>query len=142
MSELIWSLEDEPDLHAVHFLDDQLYAYNVARTQINNGRLLGMFLHDEHGEIAAGLYGWTWGTSLFVDKLWVREDQRHAGYGSRMLQAAEQEGVARGCTQSMLVTHNFQAPDFYRKHGYEIVGMFEDYPTPEYKQYFLRKSLS
>lgn len=141
MDELTWSIQKEPDPHDVRFLDDQLYAYNVACTQVDNGRLISIILRDNSGEIAAGLYGWTWGACLYVDKLWVREDQRRAGYGSRLLQAAEREGVVRGCTQALLVTHSFQAPDFYRKQGYEIVGAFEGYPTTGHQQFFLRKAL-
>lgn len=75
-----------------------------------------------------------------IKYLWVREDQRGQGYGTRLLASPETEAIARGCQQIVLSTHSFQAPDFYRKFGYDIVGAYDNYPKG-YQQIFLRKSL-
>jgi ribosomal protein S18 acetylase RimI-like enzyme len=60
--------------------------------------------------------------------LWVREDQRHAGWGSRLLRAAEEESVRRGCTEVIVSSFTFQAPDFYRGHGYRETGRTDGIP--------------
>ncbi len=104
------------------FLDERIYAYNVAATNIYDGHLLALTIRDADGGIVAGLSGWTWGGCLGIDYLWVHEAWRGKGYGTRLLQAAEEEAVARGCTLAVLDTHSFQAPEFYRRHGYEIHG--------------------
>jgi hypothetical protein len=45
----------------VHFLEDQINQYNVDTTKIDDGRIMSFLLRDEHADIIAGLYGWTWG---------------------------------------------------------------------------------
>ena len=43
-------------------------------------------------------------------------------FGSRLLREAEAEAKRRGCARAVLYTISFQAPDFYRKQGYEAFG--------------------
>jgi GNAT superfamily N-acetyltransferase len=124
----------------MQFLDDAIYAFNVAATGHRDGRLLSIVIRDEAGEIAAGLYGWTWGGCAEVRYVWVRDDRRGQGWGRGMLAAAEAEAARRGCGQMVLSTHSFQAPDFYKRLGYEIAGRYDDYPRG-HQQIFLRKQL-
>lgn len=82
------------------------------------------------GEVlAGGLVGHAWAHWLHIDLLWVDERHRGSGLGSRLV--AEAERLAReqhGCTGSRVETFDFQAPGFYRKAGYTLVGTVEDYP--------------
>jgi GNAT superfamily N-acetyltransferase len=77
---------------------------------------------DANGELAGGLVGHTWTTWLHVTYLWVDDRHRGAGLGSRLLAQAERVAAGeRACTASRVETWDFQAPGFYRKHGYEVV---------------------
>ncbi|MFJ4899867.1 GNAT family N-acetyltransferase [Streptomyces sp. NPDC088727] len=96
---------------------------------------------DAHGQVAAGLTGRTWAHWLHVDLLWVDAGHRGCGLGSRLLAEAERVARAdRDCTRSRLETWDFQAPDFYRKRGYEVTGRVEDYP-PGVTEFTLTKRL-
>ncbi|MCX5048746.1 MULTISPECIES: GNAT family N-acetyltransferase [unclassified Streptomyces] len=102
---------------------------------------LHVWVLDERGGLAGGLVGHTWTTWLHVTYLWVDERWRGAGLGSRLL--AEAEGIARGergCRSARLETWDFQAPEFYRKRGYEVVCVIPDYP-PGATEYTLTKRL-
>lgn len=133
-------IETEPTPEDVRFLEDRLYDYNVERTRLSDGQWLTFFVRDDQGKIVAGLHGWTWGGRGRVQTLWVRSDLRRLGYGTRLLAAAEQEAKARGCDRILLDTFSFQAPLFYQKHGYQIVGVDED-ALSDHKQYRLKKRL-
>ncbi|MFI1049424.1 GNAT family N-acetyltransferase [Streptomyces griseoruber] len=93
------------------------------------------------GELAGGLVGHTWTTWLHVAYLWVDERHRGTGLGTRLLAEAERVAVEeRGCRHARLETWDFQAPDFYRRLGYEVVCVIEDYP-PGITEYTLTKRL-
>ncbi len=134
-------LEDEPRLEDVAALDDRLYRHNIMATGCDNGRWLAIFVRDGAGEVMAGLHGWTWGRTGFVRTLWVREDLRGRGLGARLLGKAEQEAARRGCREMQLDTHNYQAPGFYRREGYQQIGELPGWPGEEATRVFFRKAL-
>jgi ribosomal protein S18 acetylase RimI-like enzyme len=75
-----------------------------------------------------------------VSLLWVSEGLRGGGHGSRLLQSIERVAAERGCANAYLDTFSFQAPGFYRRHGYVVFGELEDFPEG-HKRIFLRKRL-
>jgi GNAT superfamily N-acetyltransferase len=131
---------ETPDGHDVRFLEDRIDEYNLATTGITDVRLLAIILRDPDGSITAGLYGWTWGRCCEVKTLWVHQRRRGQGLGTRLMAAAEAEAHRRGAAQIVLSTHSFQAPDFYRRLGFEPVGQVEDYPVG-HRSIYLRKRL-
>lgn len=106
-----------------------LYRFNVETTGLDDGDLLVVELLDDAGDRVAGLFGWTWGGTCFVDLLHVEAGHRGRRLGSRLLATAEEDARRRGCRQVVLATHTFQAPDFYAGRGYREVGRIEGYPA-------------
>jgi GNAT superfamily N-acetyltransferase len=120
--------EAAPKPEDVRFLEERLYEFNVAATGIADGDLLGFFLRAEGGAVIGGAFGWTWGGTCYIRYLFVPAPLRKQGHGTRLMAAVEAEARRRGCRQIMLETHSFQAPEFYRRLGFEVTGRVENYP--------------
>jgi ribosomal protein S18 acetylase RimI-like enzyme len=120
-------IESEPKAEDILRLDDLLHAYNVERTGLTDGRRLAVFLRGSRGEVIGGLLGWTWGGTCYVDLLFLPAALRRQKKGSQLISTAEVEARARGCERMVVRTHDFQAPDFYRKLGFMRVCEVE-YP--------------
>lgn len=133
------TIEDAPTEADVRFVEERIIAYNVAATGYDDYRPLALFVRDDQGAIMAGLTGFTWGSTLKIELLWVHETLRGQGYASRLVEAAEREAVARGCQHAVLDTHSFQASDFYPKLGYVRCGLAEDWPLGHQEIYFQKR---
>ena len=93
------------------------------------------------GTIVAGISGWTWGDCCELQNLWVEPSLRGRGLATRLLAAAEAEAAARGCSQSLYFTYEFQARALYERDGYELVGQVDNFPSGTAVLWY-RKSLS
>jgi GNAT superfamily N-acetyltransferase len=103
-------------------------------------RPVRLVARDATGAVVAGLLGHTrWGW-LHVEKLWLAEDARGHGLGTRLMSAAESLAIDRGCTGATLNTFEHQARPFYEKLGYALFGTLEGYPAGT-RQFFLCKRL-
>jgi ribosomal protein S18 acetylase RimI-like enzyme len=120
-------------------LSKELTAFNVAATGADDEAPLSVQVTDAAGDLVGGLTGWTWGGGGGISMLWVRADRRHEGWGSRLIQAAEDEARRRGCTRMIVASFTFQAPDFYRRHGYEETGRAEGFPGGHADVHFLKR---
>jgi len=122
------------------FVTESLAAHNVAATGDPRWYPVGIFPKSARGEWLGGLLGEIWGGWLHVRILWVDSAARGRGNGTRLLRAAEEYAVGRGCFAATLDTHSFQARPFYEKCGYQVFGTLEDYP-PGHTKFFMRKQL-
>lgn len=135
-------LSSEPDATPADIgaISDAIDAWNMRVTGVEDFHQVAIFLRDAAGVVRGGITGGVWGGWLHVVGLWVDEDLRGKGLGSRLLVAAEDEAREHGARAAFLETHSFQAPDLYRRHGYEAIAEIEDYPPGE-SQLVMRKTL-
>jgi len=131
----------DPTPAEIDALEHRLYEFNSGVTGIVDALGMTVFGHDAQGELVAGLCGHTWGGCCEIRQVWVHEKHRRQGIGRRLLELAETEARRRGGSQILLATHSFQAPEFYRKLGFEIVHSLPDYPRG-HQHLHLRKILS
>ncbi|RZL46181.1 MAG: GNAT family N-acetyltransferase [Pedobacter sp.] len=92
-------------------------------------------------EIAGILAGIGYWNGLEIKILWVDENYRHKGLGTKLLNHVETIAKENGATIAMLDTFNFQAEEFYLKNGYLPVGEIIDFPKG-HKRIYLSKKLS
>ena len=135
------TLTDTPDQRLEGILEDGLAAYNAEKTHIRDWRPLAVSAHDpDTGEPVGGLLGRTSLGLFFLDLFYLPEHMRRNGTGSAMIRMAETEAIRRGCRAATLVTMNFQAPEFYARHGWEAFGRIPSAPAVE--RIFMRKTLA
>lgn len=133
-------LEKHPSAQARQFLQDELLAFNEQHVGPDNYEPLYAMLRDGDGAVCGGLMGETFWQWFHINTLWIAEEQRGQGWGSQLLQQAEEEAIRRGCRAAFVDTFDFQAPDFYKRHGYETWGQLDDLP-PGHRRIFFQKPL-
>ena len=121
-------VEDDPDPLDIGFLEAQIRREASATMGLGDEAELAIFVR-EGGRIVAGISGWTWGDGCELQSLWVDPSLRGRWLGPRLLAAAEAEAAARGCTQTVHFTYDFQARRLYEWAGYELVGRVDGFPS-------------
>ncbi len=97
-----------------------------------------ILIKDKSGNIIAGIITRIYLKCMFVEVLWIDEAYRKKGIGSELLNKAEKHAEETGCIFIHLDTFSFQAIDFYKKSGYKVFAILEDYPD-DIKRYYLKK---
>jgi ribosomal protein S18 acetylase RimI-like enzyme len=103
---------------------------------------ISFILRNKKEEILGGITGTIFWYSLHIDFLWVDESLRGKGYGKELLDNIEKVAKENNCKVIQLDTFSFQAPIFYQKNGYQVVGVIEEHPNNENQQYYLIKKLT
>ena len=133
-------MNSNPSKEEIAFVRKSLLQFNNNCVGNDNHTPLNFVEYDSNGNIIAGILGGTYWGWMYVDILWVHENHRKKGIGTKLLLEAEKEAVRRGCHHVHLDTMSWQAPKFYKKHGYEIIGVLPDIPSGNQK-YLLMKAL-
>lgn len=97
-------------------------------------------MKNEKEEIVGGITAITFWHHVHVDFLWVSEEYRHEGYGSNLMNLIEEFAIEKECRLIKLDTFSFQAPNFYKKHGYKVIGVSKGHPKG-HNHYYLEKRL-
>ena len=133
-------MNNKPTEAEITYIRESLNRFNEGIVGNDGHTPLAIVEYDESGNIIGGILGGTYWGWMYVDILWVHEDYRQRGIGSLLLRAAEEEAARRGCHHVHLDTMSWQAPDFYKKHGYEVIGVLPDIPSKNQK-YLLMKAI-
>ncbi len=127
---------NQSDIDEIH---NMLKSYNLSKREKSENIPLGVYYEDETGKKLAGLTGKTFGNWLCINYLFVSENLRNLGIGSKIIIAAENEARNRGCKYVFVDTFSFQAPAFYEKLGYRCVFSLTNYPYTEERHYYIKE---
>lgn len=94
----------------------------------------------DNDQFVGGIYGNFQFEYLFINVLFVDNKYRGRRIASKLMHMIETEALARGVTNLYLTTFEFQALDFYKKKGYEVIMTIEDFPK-DFAEYTLYKKM-
>ena len=120
-------------------LANLIRAYNRSNREPSKSEPLNIYLEDEDGNLVAGMVAGTFGNWLEIEYLYVSDDLRGQGIGSKILETAENESRNRGCKYSFVDPFNVQATKFYEKHGYKEVFALKEYPYTGERYYYTKE---
>lgn len=125
------------------YIRQRLSEYNMQylsdREIAFNNEDISITVKDEEGNIIGGITGNTKLHCLFIQFLWVDEGLRGQAIGAKLLKKAEELANEKGCKMVRVDTFSFQAPEFYKKQGYEVYGTVEDFPEGYTHYLFLKR---
>ena len=122
-----------PSKNEIDFVREALAQFNNEKVGQDGHTPLNFVEYGDNGEIIGGIVGGTYWGWMYIDILWVHENHRKKGVGTKLLLAAEKEAVGRGCHHAHVDTMSWQAPDFYKKRGYSVIGALPDIPSGNQK---------
>ena len=120
-------------------IDAGLDAFNVRAAPLDDVVPIVCTARTASGEVAGGAVARTWGVCAELQQLWVAEEHRRQGVGSRLVRLYEARARARGCTTFYLTTFSFQAPSLYRTLGYRSALEIDGFPDGIVKFVMLRR---
>jgi len=126
------------------YIDDELYKFNLKHFPKDLGgryEEINFAIKDENGKVHGGIISaicWNW---LEIYSVFLDEDIRHSGYGTKLLSEVEKIAIDRKCDFIKVDTLSFQALDFYRSNGYQVFGSIDNVGR-DFEHYYLKKDLN
>lgn len=93
----------------------------------------------ENDDVIGVLNAFTAFSEVYIDDIWVHSSFRGNGYGRRLIDALENQFEGKGYNNMNLVTSAFQAPEFYKKCGFQIEFVRENKYNPKLTKTFFVK---
>ena len=88
-------------------------------------------LHSEDGDLIGVLDAFSSYSSIHIRDLWIDKIYRGRGYGKQLIHALEQHFQGKGFNNINTVSCTFQAPDFYKKCGFQVEFVRENIGNPK-----------
>jgi len=131
--------DGDPNPEDFKTLSEGMLAHHASKGHPRKSEKYSIFLKNEQGKVLGGVIVTFLWNGMEIDSLWVDESIRGKGWGRKLMDAVEKEGIKRGCTVAYTNTFPWQAPEFYEKLGYSEYGKLEDFPKGYFLSYYSKK---
>ncbi len=99
-----------------------------------------VFSKNNSGEVTGGIRATCFWNTLHIELLWLSNDCRGKGIGSKLITSAENFAKQNMCENVFVETTSWQAKPFYEKMGYNHIATLNGKPKG-YATHYLTKSL-
>ena len=104
-----------------------------------NFKRFALVLYDDKEEAIGVLNAFTAFSEVYIDDLWVDSSHRGQGYGRTLLKELEDHFKGQGFNNINLVTNQFNAPEFYKKCGFQAEFTRQNLKNPQLTKTFFIK---
>ncbi|MDR2681704.1 MAG: GNAT family N-acetyltransferase [Holosporaceae bacterium] len=96
-------------------------------------------MKNDISEIVGLLTAYTVFAEIYIDEIWIDSKYRQKGFGRLLLSEIEKQFEGKGFWNISLCTSEYQAPEFYRKCGFELEFIRKNHQHPKLTKYFFVK---
>ena len=129
-------------------LDEEYYKiidYEFNKYAVQNGVECNYkpynFIAKENDKIVGIITGHTYYKEVHIGDLIVLEEYRNKNIGRKLMETVENYFKNKGFENMNLTTYGFQAPEFYKKCGFEIEFIRKNKDNNKLDKYFMVKNL-
>ena len=97
------------------------------------------FIAKEDNKVVGIITGHSYYKEVHIGDLIIFEEYRNKHIGTKLVETVENYYNNKGFENINLTTYNFQAPEFYKKCGFEVEFIRENKENPKLTKYFLVK---
>jgi len=97
------------------------------------------FIAKEDNNVVRIITGHSYYKEVHIGDLIIFEEYRNKHIGTKLVEAFEDYHKDKGFENINLTTYDFQAPEFYKKCGFEIEFIRENKENPKLTKYFMVK---
>jgi ribosomal protein S18 acetylase RimI-like enzyme len=138
MNELKFETKDNPTSEEQKIIRDGIIGFN--QSIINDKPKCFNIFVKQNENIIGGAIIYQHKDALYIDVLWCMEEYRRKGIGSKLIGMIEADAQHKSIKKLFVDTYAFQAQEFYKKHGFNIIGCAPEY-LRGHDRIFMRKDV-
>ncbi len=130
--------QENLDEEFYNIIDEEFNKFAIKNEVICNYKPFS-FIAKENNKVVGIITGRSYYKEIHINDLIVLEEYRNKQIGSKLIEAVENFYRNKGFENINLTTYKFQAPDFYKKCGFEIEFIRKNKENSKLDKYYLVK---